>query len=88
MKKENEAGLKAQSFIMVIDRDRASVIQAMLSGYLQDDCREFAERLAKTIEHDGLKDEFMAFVEELGKKVHEKDWCDDPECSHKELYEK
>ena len=75
---------KPVAFNLVIDKDRHKVLNMIIGGYQQMDDGRPADILMRSLEKQGVADVFLDLLDELGDKVHELDWCEDPDCQHNE----
>jgi hypothetical protein len=43
-----------------------------------------AEILMKSMQDEGIEEDFLSLIDELSVKVHEFGWCEDPDCEEEQ----
>jgi len=69
-------------FNLVIDKDRNKVLNLVIGGYQQMDGGKYADILMRSLVAEGVAEVFLELLDELGEKVHDLGWCEDPDCQH------
>lgn len=81
---EGEKKVGATAFTVVFDEDKAKLHQAMMNVFIiaiekHPDIFNGFNTVLDELGLDSEKD-LLPFLEEWAKKVHECDWCIDPNC--------
>ena len=77
-------GKEQVAFNLVVDQKRAKVINLLFSGYAQIlPDNEGTKILMNSLKDEGVEEDFLALLDEIGDKVHEFGWCEDPDCENK-----
>ena len=67
------------TYTLTIDQDRSKILTALTSAAGQD------PRLVMYLTSRGLNEPFLALLKEMADRVHELQWCEDPECDEKKV---
>lgn len=69
---------KQAPYVVVIDMQRQQVLTALFNlAYIEH------ERLFTHLTREGLHDVFLDFIDECSAHQHDRDWCEDTECTYK-----
>ena len=65
-------------YVLIIDKERQTLLTAMLNTVHSMDGGVFYNFIAK----EGLEESFRDLATETAKKEHERGWCNDPTCTY------
>lgn len=73
--------MKSEHFVLVFDKDRYKALNGMI-GLAMSHEPELRAMLLR-YKANGILEPLESLMEEFADKVHENDWCEDPDCKRK-----
>jgi hypothetical protein len=69
------------SYVLIIDKDRNRVLHALFNAV--KDNPALAAEISVFLMKERLLETFIGIIKEFSAKMHDLNWCNDPDCKYK-----